>query len=297
MMGIFTSNSFQPSFNLDSFITCWIRELVKHAELKTSFHNELGQDQLRTACWTKKADRNNELHKHLLQKETMEHLQDDQLRHKNQQHQRKRIAQLQQNFCQNKKLEINQKKTACHQQEHSDVQREAAQLRELQLSKPVEEQHQNEELEKKEQLVDYKILAENQLENDNFELRVPDRQLQQNLLQVQNQLQISNQEQIFLQQLSFENSFGNQKPFDKNKQSFEEELALQSSFFGSLDFQMNFSASKGLAEKNFLNKQFFQNSLGRPAAGACKDQLPATCFPKASDNEQLSEQLVAAEGR
>ena len=189
------------------------------------------------------------------------------------------------------------RKTACTQQELSAAHLEEVQLQELQLSKPLGEQQQKKELEKKEQLVDYKILAENQLETDNFEQRVPDRQLQQNLLQVQNQLQISNQEQMLLQQPSFENSFGNQKPFAKNKQSFEEELALQSSFLGSFVFQMNFSASKGLAEKNFLNKQFFQNSLGRTAAGACKEQLPATCFIGASDNEQLSEQLVAAEGR
>ena len=301
-IGIFTSNSLQPSFNLDSLITCWDRELVKHDELKTSFQNELGRDQLRTACWTKKVDITNELHKHLLQKETMEHLQDDQLQHKQQQHQSK--AQLQQNLCNNKKLDINQKKIACHHQEHSDVHREAAQLRELHLTKPLEDQQQKEELEKKEQLVDYKILAENQLENDNFEQRVPDRQLQQNLLQVQKQLQISNQEQLLLQQLIFEKSLDKEKPLDnelttnfENKQSFEEALVFQSSFFGSLDFQMNFSASKGLVEKNFLNKQFFQNRLGRTPAGACKEQLPEPCFTKASGNEQPSEQLVAAEGR
>ena len=244
MIGIFTSNSFQPSFNLDSFITCWVRELIKHDELKTSFQNELGQDQLRTACLTKEVDNDNQLHKHLLQKEMMEHLQN---------------GQLPQNFCKNKKLVINQKETAYHQQEHSDVQQEAAQLRALQLSKPFEEPQQKDELEKKEQLVDYKILAEDQLENDNFEQRVPDRQLQHNLLHVQNQLQISNQEQILLQQLSFENSFGNQKPFDKNKQSFEEELALQSSFFATRAAwkraACNRTASKTLALKTAAFKK------------------------------------------
>ena len=268
MIGIFTSNSFPPSFNLDSFITRWVRELVKHDELKTSFQKkELGnQDQLRTTCWTKEVDNDNELHKHLLQKEMMQHLQDGQLQHKKQQNQR--IAQLQQNFCTNKKLVITQKKTPCHQQEHSDVQ-----LQELQLTKPFDEHQQKKELEKKEPLVDYKILIENQLENDNFEQRVPDRQLQQNLSQVQNQLQNSNQKQILLQQLSFENSLGKQKPFDnelatnfENKQNFEEELAFQSSFFGSLAFQMNFSASKGSAEKNFLNKQFLPEQLGKDSS-------------------------------
>ena len=192
--------------------------------------------------------------------------------------------------------EIFAKDSASIQQELSAAHLEEAQLQELQLSKPLGEQQQKKELEKKEQLVDYKIMAENQLENDNFEQRVPDRQLQQNLLQVQNQLQISNQEQILLQQPSFENSFGNQKPFAENKQSFEEELAFQSSSFGSLVFQKNFSASKGLAEKNFLNKQFFQNSLGRTAAGACKEQLPATCFTGAIGNEQAFRAACCSRG-
>ena len=137
MIGIFTSNSFQPSFNLDSFITCWVRELVKHDELKTSFQNELGQDQLRTACWTKKVDRNNELHKHLLQKETMEHLQDDQLQTQEPAAPKEEDSSASAKLLQEQDLEINQKKIACHQQEHSDVQREEVQLQELQLSKPL----------------------------------------------------------------------------------------------------------------------------------------------------------------
>ena len=203
-------------------------------------------------------------------------------------------------------------KTACTHKDHAD-----AHLHELQLSESLEEQQKKAELQKSEQLADYKILVENQLVNINFEKIVAIRRLQQNLSQAKKQLQNSNQEQILLQQLSFENSYGKEKHFDnelatnfENKQSFEsayflqlsagsvrEELAFQSSLFGSLAFQMNFSASAGLAEKNFLNKQFLQNSLGKTAAGACKEQLPATCLTRASGNEQLSEQLVAAEGR
>ena len=226
MIGIFTSNSLPPSFNLDSFITCWDRELVKHDELKTSFQKkQLGNKHQLTTCWTKEVDNDNELLKHLLQKEMMEHLKDGQLRNKKQQH--KITTQLQQHLCKNEKLVINQeiekknlrassrrslRTTACTKQQLSAAHLEEVQLQDLQLSKPLGEQQQKKELEKKEQLVVYKMLAENQLENDNFEQRVPDRQLQQNLLQVQNQLQISYQEQMLLQQLSFENSFDNQKP-------------------------------------------------------------------------------------
>ena len=217
MIDIFTSSSLQPSFILDSFI-CWDLELVEHDEPTTSFgKKQLGnKNQLLTTCLAEKVEHHNELHKPLLQQETVEQL-------------TAWSAQLQQNLCKNKKLVINQEiekknfqhgifkvtsfaassmrslqTTACTQQELSAANLEAVQLQELQLSKPFEEQQQKEELEKKEQLVDSQILVESQLENSNFEQRVPDRQLQQNLLQVQNQLQTSNQEQILSQQPSFE---------------------------------------------------------------------------------------------
>ena len=87
MIGIFTSNSLPPSFALDSFITCWVLELVEHDELTTSFQEkELGnKDELLTTCWKEEFETYNELHKTLLQKETVEHLQVDQLQDKKQQ--------------------------------------------------------------------------------------------------------------------------------------------------------------------------------------------------------------------
>ena len=346
MVGIFTSNSFPPSLALDSFITCWVLELVEHDELTTSFKEKSLATRMSFSqlAGKKRLSTTMSFTKLFCSKRQWSTFRLISFRTRSS---RTQIttwsAQLQQNLCENKKLVTNPeidktsfqkhgifkvtslpapsmrslRKTACTQKDHAEAHLEEVQLHELQLSKPFEEQQQKEELEKNEQLVDSKILVENQLENVNFEQRVPNRQLQQNLSQAKKQLQNSNQEQILLQQLSFENSYGKEKNFNnelatnfENKQSFEsahflqlskgsvrEELAFQSSLFGSLDFQMNFSASKGLAEKNFLNKQFLQNSLGKTAAGACKEQLPATCLTRASDNEQLSEQLVAAEGR
>ena len=86
--------------------------------------------------------------------------------------------------------------TACTHKDHAEAHLAEVQLHELQLSKPFEEQQQKAELQKNEQLADYKILVESQLVNINFEQPVANRQLQQNLSQDKKQLQHSNQEKI-----------------------------------------------------------------------------------------------------
>ena len=122
------------------------------------------------------------------------------------------------------------------------------QLQKLQLS---EQQQQQQQAQLQKQFANQQLqqrVAEQQLQQS-----VADRQLQQNLLQVQKQLQKSNQQPIPLQQLSFEYSNGKDKIFAES---------FQSSIFGTLVFQINFLASRGLVQKNFPSKQFLQNSLG-----------------------------------
>ena len=233
-----------------------------------------------------------ELHKSLLQKETLEHLklssafgntelrehlpdkpfQVQQLQNKKKQYrstawsaqpqeqqQQPTTAcsvQLQQNRChkelENKKLEFTKESF-----EPVIFKMNSFQLQKLQLSEQHKQQH--------------KAQLEDQIANQQLQQRVAeqqlqqsdaDRQLQKNLLQVQEQLQKSNQQPIPLQQLSLEYSNGREQIFDKS---------FQSSIFGSFVFQINFSASRGLVQKNFPSKQFLKNSLGDAEEGACKE--------------------------
>ena len=73
-----------------------LKQVFKRSLDRISFEQLAGQE----------VENDNELHKHLLQKEKMEHLQDGQLQNKKQQHQI--TTQLQQNLYKNKKLVINQ---------------------------------------------------------------------------------------------------------------------------------------------------------------------------------------------
>ena len=265
-------------------ITCWDLELEKPHEHITSFGKKelVEKEELTISCWERELENKHELHKSLLQKETQEplklqsafgttqlgeHLADkpfqvQQLQNKKKQYrstawaaqlqkqqQQKTTAcsvQLQQNLC-HKELENTQLEFTKENFDQVIFKMNSFQLQKLQLS----EQHkQQQKAQQKDQLGQQ--IADQQLQ-----------QLQKNLLQVQEQLQKSNQQPIPLQQLSLEYSNGREKIFDES---------FQSSIFGSLVFQINFSASRGLVQKNFPSKQFLQNSLGDAEEGACKEQ-------------------------
>ena len=143
------------------------------------------------------------------------------------------------------------------------------------------------------QLVYYKFLAEN------FGQRISEKQLQQNLSTDQQQLQDSNLAQTNFQQLSLEQHIYKEKILNnelatnlENKKSLAEDLSFQNFYFDNLAFQT--TASGELVEKNFYKKQLVHSSFTQTGEGACKEQLPATCFPAASDNKQLSQQQLAS---
>ena len=136
------------------------------------------------------------------------------------------------------------------------------------------------------QLVYYKFLAEN------FGQRISEKQLQQNLSTDQQQLQDSNLAQTTFQQLSLEQPsykekiLNNELATNLDKKSLAENLSFQNFFFDNLAFQT--TASGELVEKNFYKKQLVNSSFTQTGEEACKEQLPATGFPAASDNKQLS---------
>ena len=108
----------------------------------------------------------------------------------------------------------------------------------------------------------------------------------------QHQLQESNLTQTTFQQLSLdqpsykEKILHNELATTCDKKSLEGEPSFQNFSFDNLAFQTTTSGE--LAEKNFYKQQLAHSSFTRIAEGACKEQLPATGFPAASANKQLS---------
>ena len=133
------------------------------------------------------------------------------------------------------------------------------------------------------QLVYYKFLAEN------FGQQLSEKQLQQNLSTDQQQLQDSNLAQTNFQQLSLEQPsykekiLNNELATNLDKKSLEENLFFQNFFFDNLAFQT--TASGELVEKTFYKKQLANSSFTQTGQEACKEQLPATGFPAASDEQ------------
>ena len=283
LIGIVTNMSLPPSFQTSSLINCWDLELEPPNEHITSFGKKLVEKEELTISWWKatllqieilehlqlsKALVPTQLREHLLhhhlqvQQLSNKQMQDKgsawltQLQQQQQQKTRTCPAQLQQNLCQqkldNKQLEFTKKNF-----DRSIFKRNTLQLNKFQPSDQQQQQHKT-QLQK--QIANQKL--QNRVPNQQLQQSVAQNQLQKNLLQVQEQLQTSNQQAISLQQLSFDNNNGKAKILDKS---------FQGCIFVTLVFQINFSASKGLAQQNFPNKPSLENSLGDAEGVACTE--------------------------